>query len=223
MATRGQRRVGHRRDKLAQTLRRKCMPAANTKGQPCLEQRRFRAFEQMAPAAICELVKCHGHKGFVSIRPIQIEAFCNLCLASTQLTFQHEGHAAGIAFADGASDRSGALDNAVRACLVARLDLICVKPLNTRVCRHTVHLADHDHPKRAAFLGDRTHREAQAPSRMPHHQARAVAHAPQALGDKCRDILLERDIIHGRNRHVPMPIDCQRQGPGSSQGLDQDL
>ena len=78
----------------------------------------------MAPAAICELVKRHGHKGFVSIRPIQIEAFCNLCLASTQLALQHEGHAAGIAFADGASDRSGTLDNAVRACLVARLDLI---------------------------------------------------------------------------------------------------
>ena len=91
------------------------------------------------------------------------------------------------------------------------------------MCRHTVHLADHDYPKRAVFLGDRTHREAQASSRMPHHQTRAVVHAPQALGDKHRDILLERDIIHGRNRHVSTPIDCQRRGPGSSQGLDQDL
>ena len=51
----------------------------------------------MAPAAICELVKRHGHKGFVSIRPIQIEAFCNLCLASTQLALQRGFATAGIA------------------------------------------------------------------------------------------------------------------------------
>ena len=50
--------------------------------------------------------------------------------------------------------------------------------------RRAVDLADHDHPKRAVFLGDRTHRETQAHSSMPHHQAHAIAHAPQALGNK---------------------------------------
>ena len=177
----------------------------------------------MAPAAVRELIECHGNKGLVSVRSIQIEAFCNLGLAGTQLALQHKGHAVGIAFADGTGDRSGALDNAVRACLVARLDLIGIEPFNTRMRRRTAYLADHDHPKRSVFLGDRTHRETQTRPVVSHHQAHAVTHAPQALGNKCRGILLECGIVHGRYHDASMPINRQRRGPGSSQGLDQDL
>ena len=162
----------------------------------------------MAPTAVRELVESHGHKGLVSERPIQIEAFCNLGLAGTQLTLQHKRDAARITFADRVGDHSSTLDNAICTRLVTRLDFVDVKPLDARMCRHTAHFTNHDHPELAVFPGDRTHGETQACPRMPHHQARAVAHAPQSLGDKCRNVLLELGVIHGRDRDVPVPIDC---------------
>ena len=35
--------------------------------------------------------------------------------------------------------------------------------------------------------------------------------------------VIERRVIHGRDRDVPTRIDCQCRGPGSSQGLGQDV
>ena len=76
------------------------------------------------------------------------------------------------------------------------------------MCHGAAHFTDHDDPELAAFHGDRTHGETQACSRMPHHQARAVAHAPQSLGDKRRDIPLKRGVVHGRDCNIAALTDC---------------
>lgn len=65
--------------------------------------------------------------------------------------------------------------------------------------------------------------QAQTRTRTPHNQTRAVSYTVEALGDKSRHIPLKRRVIHGRDRNVPTRIDCQYRGPGSSQGLGQDI
>ena len=52
MAARRQRGVGHRGNELAEALGTNRIPALNAQGQPCLKQRRFGAFEHVAPTAI---------------------------------------------------------------------------------------------------------------------------------------------------------------------------
>lgn len=89
--------------------------------------------------------------------------------------------------------------------------------------RGTAHLADHDDPKAPALFVGGANGQAQARTRTSHNQTRAVSYTVEALSDKSRHIPLERRVIHGRDRDVPTRIDCQCRGPGSSQGLGQDV
>lgn len=89
--------------------------------------------------------------------------------------------------------------------------------------RGTAHLTRHDHPKAPALFVGGANGQAQARTRTPHNKTRAVSYTVEALSDKSRHIPLERRVIHGRDRDVSTRIDCQCRGPGSSQGLGQDV
>ena len=91
------------------------------------------------------------------------------------------------------------------------------------MCRGAAYLADHDDPKAPAFFVGGANGQAQARTRTPHNQTRAVSYTVEAFGNKSCHIPLKRRVIHGRNRDVPTRIDCQCRGPGSSQGLGQDV
>ena len=82
--------------------------------------------------------------------------------------------------------------------------------------RGTAHLADHNDPKPPALFVGGANGQAQARTRTPHNQTRAVSYTVETLSDKSRRIPLKRRVIHGRDRDVPTRIDCQCRGPGSS-------
>ena len=170
----------------------------------------------MAPTAIRKLIERNGHKGLVGIGSIQVQAFCNLILSRAQLALEHKGHSARIALPYGGSDRCRVFDDAVRARFVAGLNFVGVEPLDARMRRGGAHLADHDDPKAPALFIGGANGQAQARTRTPHNQTRAVSYAVEALSDKSRHIPLKRRVIHGRDRDVPTRIDCQCRGPGSS-------
>ena len=223
MAARRQRGVGHRGNELAKALGANRIPARNAKCQPRLEQRRFGAFEHVAPTAIGKLIERNGNKGLIGKRTVQIEALGDLDLTRSQLALEHKGHAARVTLGDRRSYRGRPLNDAVRARFVAGLNFIGVEPLDARMCRGAAYLADHDDPKAPAFFVGGANGQAQARTRTPHNQTRAVSYTVEALSDKSRHIPLKRRVIHGRNRDVPTRIDCQCRGPGSSQGLGQDV
>ena len=216
MAARRQRGVGHRGDQLAEALGANRVPALNAKGQPRLEQRRFGAFEHMAPTAIGEFIERDGNKGLIGKRTVQIEALGDLNLTRSQLTLEHNGHTARVALGNRCSYRSGTLNDAVRARFVAGLNLVGVEPLDARMRRGAAHLADHDDPKPPALFVGGANGQAQARTLTPHNQTRAVSYTVETLSDKSRHIPLKRRAIHGRDRDVPTRIDCQCRGPGSS-------
>ena len=73
-----------------------------------MEQRRFGAFEHVAPTALGELIERNGNKGLIGKRAIQIEAHGNLDLTRAQLALEHKGHPARIALGNRCGYRSGA-------------------------------------------------------------------------------------------------------------------
>ena len=91
------------------------------------------------------------------------------------------------------------------------------------MCRGAAHLADHDDPKAPALFVGGANGQAQARTRTSHNQTRAVSYTVEAFGNKSRHTPLKRRVIHGRNRDVPTRINCQCRGPGSGQGLGQDV
>ena len=170
----------------------------------------------MAPTALGEFIERDGNKGLIGKRAIQIEALGDLNLTRSQLALEHKGHAARIALGNRRSHRGRPLNDAVRARFVAGLNFVGVEPLDARMRRGTAHLADHDDPKPPALFVGGANGQAQARTRTPHNQTRAVSYTVETLSDKSRRIPLKRRVIHGRDRDVPTRIDCQCRGPGSS-------
>ena len=170
----------------------------------------------MAPTALGELIERNGNKGLIGKRTVQIEALGDLDLTRSQLALEHKRHTARVTLCNRRSHRGRPLNDAVRARFVAGLNFVGVEPLDARMRRGTAHLADHDDPKPPALFVGGANGQAQARTRTPHNQTRAVSYTVEALSYKSRHIPLKRRVIHGRDRDVPTRIDCQCRGPGSS-------